>query len=73
MKFDSKVMTSFSHVINLIWNKCFITMEQVVLQHAFGCEVKTVCCIVFISQGLHWRYIKFALFEHVINSVKKPE
>ena len=32
------------------------------------CDVKTMCYIVFIPHSLHWRYIKTALQEYVINS-----
>ena len=30
------------------------------------CDIKTMCCIVFISHSLHWHYIKIALQEYVI-------
>ena len=33
-------------------------------------DVKAMFCIVFISYSLHWRYIKIALQEYVINNVK---
>ena len=32
--------------------------------------IKTMCYIVYITRSLHWRYIKTALQEYVINRIK---
>ena len=41
------------------------------MYHHRTCDVKTMCYIVFISHSLHWRYIKTALQEHVINFITR--
>ena len=40
-----------------------------VLKHTFGCDVKVMCYIVFVSHNFHWRFIKIELFGYVINAV----
>ena len=39
------------------------------MYHHRTCDVKIMCYIVFITHGLHWRYIKTALQEYVIIDV----
>ena len=46
-------------------------MEEVFITY-IRFDIKTMCYIVFISQSLHWHYIKIALQEYVIKDNIEP-
>ena len=55
-----------SKVIHFVSHDVTKERENLILESR-TCDVKTMSYIVFISHSLHWRYIKTALHEYVIN------